>query len=145
MPFEGEKDMTETENKRPIPVVEHHTKPFWDGTKKGKLLIQKCDNCGQLIFFPRVICHSCLSQELGWLETKGEGSVYSFTIIRQGLNPNFLTMVPYAYAIIELDEGVRFICNIVTKNLDDIKIGSRVKVMFEKLTEDISIPLFELI
>lgn len=137
--------MEETTNKRPVPVIEHHTKPFWEGTKKGQLLIQKCNNCGQLIFFPRVMCHSCLSEDLGWLETKGKGVVYSFTIIRQGINPDFASMVPYAYAIIELDEGVRFIGNIVTDNLDEIKIGSKVEVIFEELTEDISIPLFKLI
>jgi uncharacterized OB-fold protein len=52
--------------------------------------------------------------------------------------------VPYAIAMIELDEGVRLMANIVDGVLEEIKIGCRVSVTFESLTDDISLPQFRL-
>ena len=51
---------------------------------------------------------------------------------------------PYAIAIVELDEqrGLRLMTNIVNCPAEAVRIGMRVRVVFEQ-REDVWIPLFE--
>lgn len=133
------------EDNRPLPLLREETKAFWEGAKNHKLLIQHCNSCGQLIYFPRILCHNCLSTDVGWIETKGRGTLYSYTIIRQSSDPAFQPYVPYVYAIIELDEGVRMITNIVCDDLSSLAIGKDVQVTFDDVNDEITIPRFKLV
>jgi len=85
-----------------------------------------------------------MSSEIEWIQSNGTGTIYTFTINRRGANPYMNARVPYAIAMIELDEGVRLMANIVDSVLEEIKIGCRVSVTFESLTDDISLPQFRL-
>jgi uncharacterized OB-fold protein len=130
---------------RSLPVSTALTQPFWIAAKKGKLVIQHCIACDKNQFFPRPFCVQCMSSELEWIEAAGTGTVYTFTINRRGSNPYMNARVPYAVAMIELDEGVRLMANIVDSALDQVRIGARVRVTFEELTEDITLPQFRLL
>ncbi|MHB8279009.1 MAG: Zn-ribbon domain-containing OB-fold protein [Candidatus Humimicrobiaceae bacterium] len=128
---------------KPLPEIRPETKEYWEAAKKHELLLQKCKSCGQVIYFPRIICYRCLSEELRWFKSSGYGAVYSFTIIRQAAYKGFELDVPYVYAIIDLDDNARMISNIINIELIKIKIGMRVKVTFEDVSPEISIPKFE--
>lgn len=129
---------------RALPVATDLTRPFWLAAKEGKLVIQHCTSCKTNQFFPRPFCLQCMSSEIEWIQSNGTGTVYTFTINRRGSNPYMNARVPYAVAMIELDEGVRLMANIVDSALEQIKIGCRVCVTFEALTEHISLPQFRL-
>lgn len=129
---------------RALPVATDLTKPFWLAAKQGKLVVQHCPACHKHQFFPRPFCLLCLSSELEWVQCRGTGTIYTFTINRRGSNPYMNARVPYAVAMIELDEGVRLMANIVDSALEQVKIGCRVSVTFESLTDDISLPQFRL-
>ena len=129
---------------RALPVATDLTRPFWLAAKEGKLVIQHCTSCNRNQFFPRPFCLQCMSSEIEWIQSNGTGTVYTFTINRRGSNPYMNTRVPYAVAMIELDEGVRLMANIVDSALEQIEIGCRVCVTFEALTEHISLPQFRL-
>jgi uncharacterized protein len=73
----------------------------------------------------------------------GRGTVYSFTIIRQVLHASFAPDVPYVYAIVELEEGVRMIANVVGVASEQVRVGMPVKVVFTDVTPAVSIPRFE--
>jgi uncharacterized OB-fold protein len=77
-----------------------------------------------------------------WIKGSGKGSVHTFTVIRQSGDPYFKTKVPYALAMVELDEGPRMMSNVVECAVDEIKIGMRVEVLFEAAGEGVAIPLF---
>ena len=62
------------------------------------------------------------------MDAKGTGTVYTFTVMR--------TKEPYCVAYVELDEGVRVFTNIVDCDLDEVKIGQKVKVVFKPTTGD---------
>jgi len=72
----------------------------------------------------------------------GRGVVATFTINQQpwypGLDP------PYVIAIVEIDEdpSVRFTCNIVNCEPDDVRVGMPVQVVFEQY-DDVWLPFFE--
>ena len=130
---------------RPLPSFpEPDTQPFWEATKDHELRYQVCDDCQDIVFYPRRHCNHCMSLNLSWKTSRGEGSVYTYTVVRQIGLPAFRDLAPYAVAWIDLDEGFRMISNItgVDDPTSDIHIGQRVRVSWEDQESGISLPLF---
>ena len=132
--------------KRPQPrFPEPHTEPFWEGAQRGELRYQRCLACEDVVFYPRRHCPACGANELEWLVSKGEGEVYTFTVVRQNRMPGFIDLGAYAVAYVDLDEGFRMMSGIVgvENPTTDIAIGQRVRVEFEEQEEgEYPIPLF---
>lgn len=128
---------------KPLPEICPETEGFWRATKRHELFLQRCNACGEVIHFPRVMCYRCLSEDLGWMKSSGLGTLYSFTIIRQPAYASFEPDVPYVYAIVDLDDGARMISNVVHVDPELVRIGMRLRVTFEDATADITIPKFE--
>jgi uncharacterized OB-fold protein len=68
--------------KKPLPYIHGETKPFWDGTKKHELWIQRCKDCGHFYFYPRSFCPHCLSYNVEWIKVGGKGKIYSWNFSR---------------------------------------------------------------
>ena len=126
--------------RRPLPtLLEPDTQPFWEATKNHELRYQVCDDCDKIVFYPRRHCPHCMGLNLSWKTSQGEGSVYTYTVIRQIGHPAFRERAPYIVAWIDLDEGFRMLSTIVS---DEITIGQRVRVTWDDQENDISLPLF---
>jgi uncharacterized OB-fold protein len=69
--------------------------------------------------------------------------VYSFTVIRQNFSRSFRHLIPYVVALVDLDEGPRLMTNLVGVEPEDVRIGMPVRVTFEEVSDDASVPLFE--
>lgn len=116
---------------KPLPEVDHLSKPFWDAAKNRKLVLQKCSRCGSFQWYPKPLCEECGSPELVWTEVSGKGTVYSYTIIwHTKQNPGWEKDAPYNIVMVELDEGPRMYSNLVDCPLEEIRIGMRVEVTF---------------
>lgn len=133
-----------TQIERPLPQPTKITQAYWDAAKENRLVIQECACCKARQFYPREFCISCLSEDIKWIECSGKGTVYTYTINRRGANPAMSDRVPYVVAAIDLDEGVRMMANIVGSPVDAVKIGSRVEVCFERISDEITLPQFSL-
>lgn len=127
---------------KPIPVVNEWARPFWEGARQHKLLIQRCKECGAYIFYPRMCCPECFSQDIEWVESSGRGTVYSFTIVQNNPPSAFLQDVPYVVAIVKLEEGVQMLSNIVDWQAATLRCDMPVTVTFEKLNEEFTLPKF---
>jgi uncharacterized OB-fold protein len=127
--------MPATERKIPAPPVTIETKPFWDAATQGKLLIKKCTSCGQVHYYPRAICPFCASDKTEWQTASGKGTVYTYSVMRRA-------EVPYAIAYVTLEEGVTMMTNIVNCDLDTIRVGQSVKVVFKPSDGGPSVPMF---
>lgn len=117
-----------------LPEISEEGKLFWEGCLEGELRIQRCDDCSTTQWFPRSYCRNCQSGNLSWSNGSGHGKVYSFTIVHRPMLPTMA--VPYVFAIVELDEGYRMVTNIVECELDQVRIGMPVEVVFEQLVDD---------
>lgn len=126
---------------KPLPFPTQDTKEYWEGCKHHQLLIQRCRNCGAFRFYPRPMCPNCNSMDNEWAEAKGKGKVYSWTVAVQQFHPAF--EVPYIVAIVELEEGVRIITNILECQPAELYVGMPVVVVFEDVTEEITLPKFK--
>ena len=119
------------------------TQPFWDATRNHELCYQQCDKCAGVIFYPRRHCVHCTSLDLSWKVSKGEGTVYTYSVIRRNQSANFKDLVPYWIAWVDLDEGFRMLTHIV--GMDDssepLEIGQRVSVEWVDC-EELAFPVF---
>jgi len=109
----------------PAQTIESH--PFWKAAQEGRFLIKRCTACGEPHWYPRNICPFCHSSETVWEESKGEGEIYTFSVMRRN------TQVPYAIGYVTLDEGVSLLTNFVDCDFDDLKIGQRVKLKWSPI------------
>ena len=134
--------MSDATYEKPLPVIDPGTKPFWDAAKDHRLSIPKCNSCGKYHFYPRELCPHCHSDDLEWTDVSGRGEVYSYTIARKPAGPAYVPDVPYVIAMIALDEGPRMLTNIVTSDVDSVRIGDRVAVQFDDVTPEVTLPKF---
>lgn len=131
------------DNVKPVPVVDDDSRVYWEGCKANKLLIRQCRSCQTPFFYPRAICPGCMSMDLDWIESTGQGFVYSYTIARRPAHPSFADDVPYVVALIDLKEGVRMLSGIVGCDVNEVRCGKPVRVVFEERA-GFNIPLFKL-
>ncbi len=123
-----------------IPNVTPELKPFFDAARNHQLAVQKCDNCGKLRFPAAPLCLSCDSDKASWVAVSGRGQVFSFTIMHRAYHPAF--KAPYALAVIELSEGVKMTSNVIGIEPSKVKCGMPVEVVFDKLSDEVTLPRF---
>ena len=124
------------DRKIPAPAVNPENKPYFDAAAEGKLLIKKCASCGEFHHYPRALCPHCFSDRTEWRDAMGTGTIYTYSVLHRGVP------VPYCIAYVTLDEGVKMMTNIVDCDLDTIRIGQKVKVVFRKTEGGASVPMF---
>jgi len=118
------------------PIVVEETRGYWEGTLAEELRVQTCNACEnrQLPWGP--CCTRCLSQDLGFVVASGRGTVFSFTVVRQAIHPDFSQKVPYLIADIELEEGPIMTSNVTDCPVEDVRIGMPVELWFDSEAED---------
>lgn len=123
---------------RPTPV----SQPFWDALRAERVDLQRCDDCGRWIYYPRSRCPACLSDRLTWTAVAGDGFVYTFTVAEQPTAPPFADEVPQLLAIVELTEGVRMSTTLVDVDPDAVTIGMPVTPVFDHGDDGITLLRF---
>lgn len=121
-------------------VLNPVSRPFWEGCEAGVLRLQRCRTCHRPWFYPRPFCPHCLSDAFEWVGASGQGSVYSFSVVRRGPSPAFTP--PFVLALIELKEGVRLLSWIVECAAEDVRVGMPVSVTFGPSPLGLTVPLF---
>ena len=127
---------------KPLPITTPWSEPFWEGTRQGKLLIQTCGDCGSRIFYPRKACPECWSANLGWIESAGRATIFTFSTAYSMVEPKFADELPYTIAYVDLDEGVHMMNRIVNCAQVEITFGMDVTVVFHE-RDGFHLPYFE--
>jgi uncharacterized OB-fold protein len=127
---------------KPIPVPDDISGPFYDGARGGRLMLQYCSVCDGWSFPVRERCPHCFAASLQWRAASGKGTLYTFAIMHQVMNPGFAGSVPYNVSQIDLAEGVRMISNVVGVANDALKIGMDLEVFFDNLGDNVCVPKF---
>ena len=117
------------------PAINLETEPYWAAAKDGKLMLKRCNACGEPHFYPRSLCPHCGSTDVDWLESTGKGTIYSYSVMRRA-------KIPYAVAYVTLDEGVTMLTNIVEADFDALGIGQAVQVAFRETEGGQALPVF---
>ena len=122
----------------PTPETQH----FWDGTRAGRLLLQRCTACSEAYFPPRPFCPPCSCRAVEVFDASGDATLYSYVISHRP-HPGFDG--PYSIAVVQLAEGPRMMTNIVTDDVEAVRIGQRVTVQYDDVTEEVTLPKFRLL
>ena len=126
------------DRKIPAPKMNYGDETYFEAATSGKLLLKYCNACNQYHHYPRALCPFCFSDQTEWKESKGTGTIYSYSVTRVS-GPT-----PYAIAYVALDEGVTMLTNIVDCDLDTIRVGQKVVVTFKPSEDGPAIPMFKL-
>jgi uncharacterized OB-fold protein len=95
-----------------VPVPTPDTARYWEATRRGELWIQRCDGCATAYFYPRNGCPHCSSTNVTWERVSGRARLHTYVINHRPAT-GFVRGVPYAIAVVELEEGPRMMSNIV--------------------------------
>jgi len=112
---------------QPTPVSQR----FWDALRAERVDLQRCDDCGRWVYYPRSRCPTCLSDRLTWTTVEGLGTVYTFTVAEQATAPPFADEVPQLLAVVELTEGVRVSTTLVDVDPARVSVGMPVAPVFD--------------
>jgi hypothetical protein len=131
-----------SEVRKPLPIVTLSDRPFWEGAKRHELMAYKCLNC-DTFYYPAIHCVTCDRPQMGWIKVSGKGTVHTFVVYHQVYHAGWKGDIPYNVAWIKLDEGPLLLSNIVGCGNEEIFIGMRVEVVFDEVTEDVTLHRFK--
>jgi uncharacterized protein len=138
---------------RAEPPVGEDSRPFWEATREGRLLVQWCTACDRGVFYPRSFCPFCAAaghgrggeaSTLEWREASGRATVYAAVVEHrpEAAGATFSDGRPYCIALVDLAEGVRMMTNIVGCPPEDVHSGMAVTVSWEPLGDGRRLALF---
>ena len=123
---------------KPRPFVDADMKGFWDGLKEHKFKLFRCTTCGAW-YWPAAYCrlheNKPFMEEMEWTESSGRGIVATFNIIRTAFNPGFRDEVPFAFCMVQMEEGPMFGSTMTECDPDKIYVGMPVEVCYEDVGE----------
>jgi len=131
-----------SEYKKQLPLITAVDKPFWEAAKRHELVAYRCLNCGAFYSQP-TDCVACDKPKMDWVKVSGKGQVYTFGIYHQLYHPAWKEDIPYNVAWIKLDEGPVLMSNIVGCKNENIYVGMPVEVVFDDVTEEVTLPKFK--
>ena len=132
-----------------LPPIDEVSEPFWEAARRGELRIQQCPKTSRLIFPPRALSPWSQS-EPSWIAVSGRATIWSFVIPHPPLLPQFSALAPYNVILVALDEDprIRLVGNLVASEggaIDEVdprsvEIGAPVRVIFQRLNDEIHLP-----
>lgn len=103
--------------------------------ESGKLGFQHCEECGAIVFHPRVLCTVCGGTSLEWRESSGRGTVYATTAIyRRDADP-------YNVALVDLKEGFRMMSRVEGLPAEEVRVGTQVRLKILPAKKDTEWPV----
>ncbi len=115
--------------------------PYWAATSEGRLTVQRCVPHGHVQLYARAHCVTCRG-EVRWVDASGFGTVYSFTVLRQHHSRSLRHLLPLVVALVDLAEGPRIMTNLVNVEPENVRVGMRLEVYFERVSDGAALPFF---
>ena len=125
-----------------MPTPEPGTLPYWRALQREELIFQQCRVCQHRFAPYQVVCPNCWSEEVEDRPSAGRGTLYTFSIVYRAPVPAHRPDLPYVVGLVQLDEGPYVTTNIVGCPVDDVRIGMPVEVVFDHVTDEITLAKF---
>ncbi len=128
--------------RKPLPVIDELTRPYWEHAKAHRLSVQHCDDCGDMHFPPSPVCPKCLSTHQSWRVVCGRATLLAWARFHRAYWDAYREELPYDVCVVQLDEGPLLISNFDAGVPDDARIGLPLQVTFIDVTSDVSLARF---
>ena len=119
----------------PLPDVDDAlTAPYFEGAARGELVIPRCETCGAYVWYPQEACPRD-GGTLAWHAVSGNGSLFTWAVVRRAFLPAFEDRVPFVTALVALaeDPAVRLCTYVVDVAPDALVADAPVAVTFRPL------------
>ena len=133
-----------------LPHIDEINEPFWRGCGEGVLRLQQCPVSQRLIFPPRPVNPWSPRDKAVWTEVSGRGIIWSVIEPYPPLMLDFTQLAPYNAIVVALEEDptIRLVGNLLPEAgapinkiaYEDIEIGTAVRVVFERMSDEITLP-----
>ena len=127
---------------RPLPQLTGLAARFYAFCKARELRFQRCAGCGAWRHVPRERCGECGSAQFAWERSSGRGRLFTWVVANRSMHPAFPSDPPVAPAVVETEEGVRLVTEISGSSPSELRIGMPVEVVFEDVSDDVTLPKF---
>jgi uncharacterized OB-fold protein len=129
-------------------VPDEQSEPFWAATAGHVLALARCSRCAEFTHPPDVVCPHCHSTDprFEFVPVEGEGTIRSWTVMRQSFLPGFEESVPFVLVDVELSAqpAIRLIGRLVDGPDAPLRLGANVGPAFEDIGPGIAVPAFAL-
>jgi uncharacterized protein len=115
--------------------------PFWEGCREGRFLLHTCGICGKA-YWPASRCLNHGNEAMAWVESKGIGTLYTYTILHKAYTSNMKDKVPYMVGVIQLAEGPFFHSNVMGCAIEDVHVGMQLQARMEPHAAGLIVPIF---
>jgi uncharacterized OB-fold protein len=126
---------------RIVPGETPLTAAYWSAARRGVILLQRCATCAAVLHPPAPVCPGGSEHELRWFEASGGGRLASLTSVEHAAHRAVRDRLPYLVALVDLDEGPRFICNLVRDTPAEPRPGARVAVRLGPSAGGLELPV----
>jgi uncharacterized OB-fold protein len=111
---------------RPRPAVNRDNQFLYDGYRVHELRLPRCNGCGRVFFPPSPRCSACGSFDMGHVVSSGRGTLYSHVVVHHPQVPGF--RYPLVVGLVELEEGTRFVADVVGVTPEQATVGMPLEV-----------------
>ena len=114
-----------------LPPRNRDVAPFWDALREGRLILQRCGDCGRARYPVAPVCPHCAGRSWDWQPLSGSGTVHSWIRYHRGYLPEFEPLMPYDVVCVALDGGPTMFARL-TGAAADPWIGMPVQALVER-------------
>lgn len=136
--------MSQTTPSKLLPDPSPETRPYWDGLAEGRLMLQRCADCGSIRHYPQPMCAACNSMTTNWVEASGEATVHSWTVAYHPFHAAFRTELPYVLVTADLPEGVRLLAQLRGATAEALRTGLKLRIGVEANEAGLTLPVLHL-
>lgn len=126
--------------RRPRPAITADNAFFFEGARRGELLIQRCSSCGRLRHPPEPMCPACRSLSHDTVRASGRGTLYSFVVNHHPQVPAF--DYPLVVGLVELEEGTRLVADVVGVEPAHVRVGMALEAELVAVDDELALPQF---
>lgn len=112
------------------------SEPYWDGARRGVLVLQRCTGCGRVRHYPTLLCPHCHGDGVEPLESSGRGTVHSWTVCHHAFDPAFADDLPYTLVTVDVEEGSR----VLARFEGSPRLDLPVRIDFRPGADDVPVP-----
>ncbi len=127
------------------------TAAYFAGAARGELVIPRCRDCGEFVWYPQETCPRD-GGALQWTPVSGRGTLFTWAVVRRAFLPAFEERVPFITALVALDEdpAIRLCTYLVDAAPEELAAEVAVEVTFRPLEfstvpgRSVVVPMFAL-
>jgi len=115
--------------------------PFWEGCAAGVFLLHRCAMCSRH-YWPASRCVEHGDAAMQWVAASGRGRVYTYTVLHRAYTPATRDKVPFAIAVVQLEEGPFYHSNILDCDPEAVAVDMPLEVVMTPHDSGLTLPQF---